>query len=75
MGGESISMWVGETVREEGREDGEQWKEVWSIKMPSVVTHLKFSPDGTMFASAYQVCVEVWILSVNFIICCYRMID
>ena len=56
VGGESISMWVGELVREEGREDGEQWKEVWSMKMPSIVTHLKFSPDGTMFASAYQVC-------------------
>ena len=31
------------------------WKEVWQYKMALPVVHLKFSSDGTMFASAAEV--------------------
>ena len=34
---------------------GERWREMLSLMTPLPVTHLKFSPDGTMFASAYNV--------------------
>ncbi len=33
------------------------WKEVFNTKVASPVAHLKFSPDGMMFASAAQVCI------------------
>ena len=32
-----------------------RWKEVWRCKMALPVVHLKFSPDGAMFASASEV--------------------
>lgn len=31
---------------------GANWKETWSVTVASPVSHLKFSPDGSMFASA-----------------------
>ena len=39
--------------REEEREA--QWREAWSMSMSSHIRHLKYSPDGTMFASAAAV--------------------
>ena len=32
-----------------------RWKEVWRCKVALPVVHLKFSPDGAMFASASEV--------------------
>ena len=34
---------------------GGRWKEVWRCKMALPVVHLKFSPDGAMFASVSEV--------------------
>lgn len=36
-------------------EPDKQWKEIFSTKVASAVIHLKFSPDGEMFASAAEV--------------------
>ena len=41
-----------------GREGGGgRWKEVWRCKMALPIVHLKFSPDGAMFASVSEVCL------------------
>ena len=44
-------------LRRASEQENRTWKEVFSIDVASPVVHLKFSPDGTMFASAAKVCV------------------
>ena len=38
---------------------GGRWKEVWRCKMALPIVHLKFSPDGAMFASVSEVCLRL----------------
>jgi len=65
IGGEFLTMWNFDVSSElapppserEGQGVGGtgRWKEVWRCKMALPVVHLKFSPDGAMFASASEV--------------------
>ena len=58
IGGKFISLYTVEPERPDSpmRSDsiraGEEWREAWSTNMSLPQVHLKFSPDGTMFASA-----------------------
>ncbi len=42
-------------LRRASEQENRTWKEVFCIDVASPVIHLKFSPDGTMFASAAKV--------------------
>ncbi len=55
VGGMCISLWSCDQDTNGGSGEGirsVEWAEVWTCDMGRSVVHLKFSPDGTFFASA-----------------------
>ncbi len=56
-GGTSISLWSSNQEPAESNEGVAEvtWAEVWRCDMGQPIVHLKFSPDGTFFASAGEV--------------------
>lgn len=58
-GGQSLEMWVIESKT--------NWQCVWRCRTASIVSYLKFSPDGTLFCSAGESdrLVKIWYESVT----------
>ncbi len=54
VGGSSISLWSSSQEQCEGVERV-TWAEVWTCDSGQPIVYLKFSPDGTFFASAGEV--------------------
>ena len=54
----SESAQVGFTLGNADMEDPE-WECIWRCETASPIYHLRFSPDGLLFASASKVCLSV----------------